>query len=151
MATARRDAMRPSGSWTSSSNTTRDFFGSKELAWPCAESWGVPFPRKSSSRVDSITQVCRFLDSPPPGDLRIFVCDDKCGPSFGDDWGSARDFWLAAGESQSFDCSGQCFVGIYYDDHSPTLGDMALADDDELFQGDETGYIRNGIATHKAN
>jgi hypothetical protein len=82
---------------------------------------------------------------------RIMVCDDKCGPSFGEDWGSASDFWLAPGESKSFACSGQCFVGIYYDDHSPTLGDMAMADDDELFQGDETGYIRGGIASHKAN
>jgi hypothetical protein len=81
----------------------------------------------------------------------IFVCDDKCGPSHGDDWGSARDFWLAAGESRSFDCSGKCYVGTYNDDNSPTLGDMAFADDDELFQGDETGYIRGGIATHKAN
>jgi hypothetical protein len=82
--------------------------------------------------------------------LRIFVCDDKCGPSFGEDWGSAIDFWLAAGESRSFECSGQCFVGTYYDDHSPTLGDMAMADDDELFQGGETGYIRRGTASHKA-
>jgi hypothetical protein len=83
--------------------------------------------------------------------VRVFVCDDKCGPSHGDDWGSARDFWLAAGEAKSFDCTGQCFVGIYYDDHTPTLGDMAMADDDELFQGAESGYIRNGTATHKAN
>lgn len=83
--------------------------------------------------------------------IRIFVCDDKCGPSHGDDWGSARDFWLAAGESIRFDCSGQCHVGAYYDDHPPTLGDMAMADDDELFQGEEAGYIRGGIATHKAN
>jgi len=82
---------------------------------------------------------------------RIFVCDDKCGPSFGEDWGSAVDFWLAPGESRSFGCSGECFVGIYYEDHSPTLGDMAMADDDELFHGDEAGYIQRGIATHKAN
>ena len=82
---------------------------------------------------------------------RTFVCDDKCGPSFGDDWGSALDFSLAPGESRSFNCSGTCFVGLYYEDHSPTLGDMAMADDDELFKGDETGYIRSGIVTHKAN
>lgn len=85
------------------------------------------------------------------GSVRVFVCDDKCGPSHGEDWGSARDFWLAAGEARSFDCSGSCFVGIYYDDHSPTLGDMAMADDDEIFQGSESGYIRNGTATHKAS
>jgi hypothetical protein len=83
--------------------------------------------------------------------VRVFVCDDKCGPSHGEDWGSARDFWLAASEAKSFDCSGQCYVGLYYDDHTPTLGDMAFADDDELFQGTESGYIRNGTATHKAN
>lgn len=82
---------------------------------------------------------------------RIFVCDEKCGPSFGEDWGSAFDFWLAPGESRSFDCAGECFVGAYYDDHSPTLGDMAMADEDELFRGEETGYIRRGTATHKAN
>lgn len=86
-----------------------------------------------------------------PDSQRIFVCDDKCGPSFGESWGSAFDFSLASGESKSFDCSGKCFVGIYYDDHSPTLGDMAVADDDELFEGDEAGYIQRGIATHKAN
>jgi hypothetical protein len=82
---------------------------------------------------------------------RIFVCDDKCGPSFGDDWGSALDFSLAPGESRSFDCSGKCFVGLYYEDHSPSLGDMAMADDDELFEGNETGYIRRGTASHNAN
>ena len=82
---------------------------------------------------------------------RILVCDDKCGPSFGDAWGSAFDFTLAPGESRSFECSGQCFVGVYYDDHSPTLGDMAMADDDEMFQGDELGYIRGRFATHKAH
>ena len=78
----------------------------------------------------------------------VFVCDDKCGPSFGDDWGSARDFWLSAGEARSFDCSGTCFVGIYTSEHSPTLGDMAFADDDEIFKGDESGYLRGGTATH---
>jgi hypothetical protein len=83
--------------------------------------------------------------------VRIFVCDDKCGPSHGDDWGSARDFWLGAGEAKSFDCSGKCYVGIYTSEDSPTLGDMAFADDDELFQSTESGYIRNGTATHKAN
>jgi len=40
---------------------------------------------------------------------------------------------------------------IYYEDHSPTLGDMAMADDDQLFEGEETGYIRSGVVTHKAN
>lgn len=82
---------------------------------------------------------------------RVFVCDDKCGPSFGEEWGSAFDFWLAPGESKSFACSGECFVGVYYDDHSPTLGDMAMADDDEIFKGDETGYIRSRSARHSAN
>lgn len=82
---------------------------------------------------------------------RILVCDEKCGPSFGEDWGSGFDFWLAPGESKNFDCSGVCFVGVFYDDHSPTLGDMAMADDDELFSGNEQGYIRRGIATHSAN
>jgi hypothetical protein len=83
--------------------------------------------------------------------VRVFVCDDNCGPSHGEDWGSARDFWLAGGEAKSFDCTGSCFVGIYYDDHSPTLGDMAVADDDEIFIGSESGYVRNGIVAHKAN
>jgi hypothetical protein len=82
---------------------------------------------------------------------QVFVCDDKCGPSFGDAWGSAFDFSLAPGESRNFACSGECFVGVFYDGHPPTLGDMAVADDDELFQGDEAGYIRRGIVTHKAN
>ena len=82
---------------------------------------------------------------------RMLVCDDKCGPSFGEDWGSAADVSLAPGESRSFNCSGQCFVGTFYDDHAPTLGDMAMADDDEMFQGDENGYIRGGNVTHKAN
>ena len=81
----------------------------------------------------------------------IFVCDNKCGPDFGDDWGSARDFWLSPGESRSFDCSGQCYVGTYTTTTSPTLGDMAFSDDDEHFRGDDTGYIRNGTATHKQN
>lgn len=79
---------------------------------------------------------------------QAFVCDDKCGPSFGEDWGSARDFWLEPGEQRSFDCSGQCFVGVYYEGHSPTLGDMAMADDAELFQGNETGYIQGGLVSH---
>ncbi len=79
---------------------------------------------------------------------QVFVCDDKCGPSFGEDWGSAQDFWLDSGESRSFDCSGQCFVGLYYEGHSPTLGDMAMAEDDELFQGSETGYIQGGTVSH---
>ncbi|MBP6011773.1 MAG: hypothetical protein KBA31_06055 [Alphaproteobacteria bacterium] len=83
--------------------------------------------------------------------VRLMVCDEKCGPSHGDDWGSAFDFWLQPGEARSFDCTGTCFVGIYYDDHSPTLGDMAVADDDEMFEGNEAGYIRRGIATHKPN
>ena len=79
----------------------------------------------------------------------VFICDDKCGPSFGEDWGSASDFWLEAGESHSFGCSGKCFVGLYYEDHSPTLGDMAMAEDDELFSGDETGFIQGGFVSHK--
>jgi hypothetical protein len=83
--------------------------------------------------------------------LEVFVCDDKCGPNHGDDWGSAREFWLSPGETRTFDCSGQCFVGLYNGDKSPTLGDMAMADDDELFQGDEAGYIQRGIVTHKRN
>ena len=83
--------------------------------------------------------------------VRVFVCDENCGPSHGDDWGSARDFWLSAGEARSFDCSGKCFVGTYHGDNSPSLGDMAFADDDELFRDDESGDIRNGFATHKAN
>lgn len=83
--------------------------------------------------------------------MRVFVCDEDCGPSHGDDWGSARDFWLAAGEAKSFDCKGKCYVGAYYEDHSPTLGDMAMADDDEVFSGAESGYIRKGVATHNAN
>lgn len=78
----------------------------------------------------------------------VFVCDDKCGPSFGDDWGSARDFWLSPGEARSFDCSGTCHVGTYVDGKPPTLGDMAFADDDEIFKGDESGYLRGGTATH---
>ncbi len=85
------------------------------------------------------------------GSVRVFVCDNDCGPSHGDDWGSARDFWLAAGEAKSFDCSGECYVGLFYDDHTPTLGDMAMADDDELFKGAESGYILKGTATHKAS
>ena len=83
--------------------------------------------------------------------VRIFVCDENCGPSHGDDWGSARDFWLGAGDAKSFDCTGKCYVGIYNGDNSPALGDIAFADDDELFRGNESGYIRNGYATHKAN
>jgi hypothetical protein len=85
------------------------------------------------------------------GSQRLLVCDDKCGPSFGEDWGSAFELSLAPGESTSFNCSGKCFVGTFSDDQSPTLGDMAVADDDELFEGDETGYIRGGFATHSAN
>jgi hypothetical protein len=81
----------------------------------------------------------------------IFVCDEKCGPSFGEAWGSARDFWLGAGESTTFDCVGDCFVGTYESETSPSLGDMAVADDDEIFRRSETGYIRNGYATHKQN
>lgn len=83
--------------------------------------------------------------------VRVFVCDENCGPSHGDDWGSARDFWLGAGEARSFDCSGDCFVGTYHGDESPALGDMAFADDDEVFRGNESGYVRNGLVTHKAN
>lgn len=82
---------------------------------------------------------------------RVMVCDDKCGPSFGEDWGSAFDFWLAPGESKSFACSGECFVGVYSGGQPPNLGDMALADDDEIFKGDETGFIRGGYARHSAN
>jgi hypothetical protein len=82
---------------------------------------------------------------------RLFVCDDKCGPSFGEAWGSAFDFSLAPGESRSFNCSGQCFVGAFSGEQPPTLGDIAVADDDEVFQGDEAGYIRGGFATHQAN
>lgn len=80
---------------------------------------------------------------------RVFVCDEKCGPSYGDDWGSARDFWLEPGQAQSFDCEGECFVGTERDGKLPTLGDMALSDDDENFKADESGYIRNGYASHK--
>ncbi|MBC7102516.1 MAG: hypothetical protein H5U13_04710 [Parvibaculum sp.] len=80
--------------------------------------------------------------------VQILVCDENCGPSHGDDWGSAFDFWLAPGETKTFACSGECFVGSYYDGHSPTLGDMAVADDDEMFSGDEHGYIQNGFAVH---
>jgi hypothetical protein len=79
----------------------------------------------------------------------IFVCDDNCGPSHGDDWGSAVDAWLDPGESRSFACAGKCFVGLYYDDHPPTLGDMAMAEDDELFSGDEAAYIQAGSVSHK--
>lgn len=80
--------------------------------------------------------------------VQIFVCDENCGPSHGQDWGSAFDFWLAPGEAKTFACSGKCFVGAYYEGHSPTLGDMAVADDDELFSGDERGYMKNGFAVH---
>jgi hypothetical protein len=80
--------------------------------------------------------------------VQIFVCDENCGPSEGDDWGSAFDFWLAPGETKTFTCSGECFVGSYYEGHSPTLGDMAAADDEEIFSGDERGYIQNGFAYH---
>lgn len=80
--------------------------------------------------------------------VQILVCDENCGPSEGDDWGSAFDFWLAPGETKTFACSGECFVGSYYEGHSPTLGDMADADDDEIFSGDEQGYIKNGFAYH---
>jgi hypothetical protein len=82
---------------------------------------------------------------------RIFVCDEKCGPSFGEEWGSARDFWLHPGQSQSFDCAGTCFVGVYEGDTPPNLGDMASAVDDEIFQGNETGYISGGYARRKPN
>ena len=80
---------------------------------------------------------------------RIFVCDEKCGPSFGDEWGSASDFWLEPGQSRSFECEGSCFVGTERDGKLPTLGDMAFSDEDENFRGDENGYIRGGYATHK--
>ena len=50
---------------------------------------------------------------------------------------------------RSFDCSGTCHVGTYVDGKPPTLGDMAFADDDEIFKSDESGYIRGGTATHK--
>ncbi len=83
--------------------------------------------------------------------VRVFVCDENCGPSHGEDWGSARNFWLGTGEARSFDCVGKCFVGTYSGENSPSLGDMAFADDDEVFEGTESGYIRNGYATHKAN
>lgn len=79
--------------------------------------------------------------------VQILVCDENC-PGQSDDWGSAFDFWLAPGETKTFACSGACFVGTYYDGHSPTLGDMAVADDDEMFSGDEHGYIQNGFARH---
>jgi hypothetical protein len=80
----------------------------------------------------------------------IFVCDEQCGPSHGDDWGTARDFWLSPGQSQSFDCNGKCYVGTYQNGESPMLGDIAFADDDEMFEGDDEGFIRKGIATHKS-
>jgi hypothetical protein len=79
---------------------------------------------------------------------QIFVCDSNCGPSHGEDWGSAFDFWLAANETKTFPCADECFVGIYYDGHSPSLGDMADADDDEVFRGDERGFIQSGYAVH---
>ncbi len=79
----------------------------------------------------------------------IFVCDDNCGPSHGDDWGSAIDAWLDPGEQRSFSCAGKCFIGLYYDDHPPTLGDMALADDDELFSGEDAAFIHAGRVSHK--
>jgi hypothetical protein len=82
---------------------------------------------------------------------RLFVCDEKCGPSFGEDWGSAFDVSLAPGETRIFNCSGQCFIGTFSGEQPPTLGDMAMADDDEVFEGDEAGYIRGGFATHQAN
>jgi hypothetical protein len=80
--------------------------------------------------------------------VHVFVCDDQCGPSFGDSWGSARDVWLQPGASQSYDCQGQCFIGLYNGEDSPTLGDMAMADEDELFKGDETAYIQDGLVSH---
>jgi hypothetical protein len=81
---------------------------------------------------------------------RVMVCDQNCGPRFGDSWGSAFDFWLAPGESRTFSCAGTCFVGTYdKNGRSPTLGDMADASDDEIFRGDERGSIVNGYATHR--
>lgn len=80
--------------------------------------------------------------------VEIFVCDEDCGPSHGADWGSAFDFWLAPGETRTFACRGECFVGAYVDGHSPSLGDMASADDDEIFTGDERGYMQGGFAKH---
>ncbi len=80
--------------------------------------------------------------------VQIFVCDENCGPSHGEDWGSAFDLWLAPGETKTFACSGECFVGAYSEGQSPSLGDMAMADDDELFRGDERGYMQKGFAVH---
>ncbi len=78
---------------------------------------------------------------------QVMVCDENCGPSHGADWGSAFDFNLAAGETRQFSCAGQCYVGVYYDGHSPTLGDMAM-DDEAQFKGDDQGYIQQGYAVH---
>ncbi len=80
----------------------------------------------------------------------LFVCDENCGPENGDDW-HAQDFWIGIGESLNFGCKGTCFVGIYTGGDSPSLGDMAFADDDEIFRGDEIGYVRNNQVTHKPN
>lgn len=81
---------------------------------------------------------------------RVLVCDEACGPEFGDDWGSAFDFWLQPGQSRSFSWRGRCFVGVYDDEgQPPPLGDIADADDDEFFRGDEAGEIVNGYAHRK--
>ncbi|PKP78114.1 MAG: hypothetical protein CVT81_05625 [Alphaproteobacteria bacterium HGW-Alphaproteobacteria-3] len=104
-----------------------------------------------------VTTLAMFAFAPAAGavtltnldgnSVQILVCDENC-PSDDEYWGSAFDFWLAPGETKTFACSGECFVGSYYDGHSPTLGDMAVADDDEMFSGDEHGYIQNGFAVH---
>jgi hypothetical protein len=94
------------------------------------------------------TAAAVTITNKDPDSVHVMVCDDKCGPSHGDDWGSAFDFWLQPGEAHSFDCSGKCYVGLYYEDHSPTLGDMAMADDGEYFKGDEAGSISAGVAMH---
>ena len=113
--------------------------------------YGLAFAAAAATFLTATTASAVTITNLDPSSVRVFVCDNDCGPSHGDDWGSARDFWLAAGEAKSFDCSGECYVGLYYDDHTPTLGDMAMADEDEQFTGADSGYIRGGTATHKAN
>ena len=101
-----------------------------------------------SSALAALPAAAVTVINADPARAHVFVCDSQCGPSFGDAWGSARDFWLDPGASQSVDCNGECFVGVYEGDKSPTLGDMAVADEDELFQGNETAYIQGNFASH---
>jgi hypothetical protein len=95
----------------------------------------------SAATAEAVTIVNRDGES-----RRVLVCEsDTCGPQFGDDWGSAFDFWLAPGESHSFACR-KCFVGVYdRNGVSPTLGDMVDAEmDGDLFSGEQRGSIVNG-------